>query len=246
MSAPIRKWTEQEDRHVRDRVRSDGVAGVARELGRSEVSVRRRASLLLSGGVDTSRAAKMRKCAQFARKHGCLTTGLLAAACGVCARTAVVWAERGALPSFVLPGSRDRRFRLADVRAFMLAAGLGDRAAEAGLLADRLAVTGLAPEVLAALRTALPEGWEAEDTGGLLAAVALPCLRVLLVGPGHPSDLRREAAGALRRRFPWARLVALLGEDERDAGAYTEAGYDLALPWGSLPWDVAEACLRGA
>ena len=81
-------------------------------------------------------------------KDAPLTTGQVARLMGCAPRTVMQWFDRGLLPGYRLPGSRDRRFRRADVMRFMvqykirqgrehvLAVGLSD--ADAGRLAELL------------------------------------------------------------------------------------------------------------
>ena len=56
-----------------------------------------------------------------------LTTGQVAAACGVSPRTAAKWFDRGLLKGHRLPGSRDRRVRRDDAARFAASMGLPAR-----------------------------------------------------------------------------------------------------------------------
>ena len=126
-----------------------------------------------------------------------MTTGEVAKACRVAPRTAHKWFDGGLIDGYRLPGSRDRRFHLADVVRFMTEHKfpLGDLAAS---VAYRVMLVAAGEQFEARLQAALgTDGVEYAAAHGTFHAA----MQIVTFGPDAVvlGDVVREDAVAAAR-----------------------------------------------
>lgn len=163
------------------------------------------------------------------------TSGEVARLCNVCTRTVTQWHQSGALPGYVMPNTRARRFRHADLVAFMKQHGL-----PLGNLVDVASVVlyGLPSHLSAAVAAALPGYRVTVPRDAVDAVFAVqeerPATVVLDLSLGRGECL--SMVQSLRRRVAAPVFVGLAGEDERDEAGLLAGGF-----WFVLRHPVAAA-----
>lgn len=141
-----------------------------------------------------------------------LTTGQIAALCGVAPRTVSKWIDTGLLKGFRLPGSLDRRVMLADLEAFVEAHGMPVRVRPRDLIVSYLAETAVPGCVPAPAPPPVLAAW------GRLGVVAFGCAEGVAGAVA--------VAAATRRADPGVRLGLVLADDVPEA----------AVPGGVFDW----------
>lgn len=145
-----------------------------------------------------------------------LTTGQIARACGVAARTVTKWFDAGRFPGgFRIPGSRDRRVPREGVLAFLAAHGMPVPDSLGPPVAMLVGCSGLADQ----LAPLLGPGWGVEAAEGAFDAAGVCArtsgrLKVAVLdaqGQGRPEAL--NLARHLAQLEPAPRVILLAPED---------------------------------
>ena len=169
----------------------------------------------------------------MAEHKAVLTTGEVAKICQVAPRTVSKWFDSGSLKGYRVPGSKDRRIPVEDLRRFMREHGMPLGALDTGLtkvlvvVPDSLFRESLV-QSLNNQRWCECSGAESPFTAGVVAAKLRP--HVIIVDAATP-DLRRANLCAAARSSEFLQEVKIIAltHDRAASDQFRREGYDDCL-----------------